>query len=76
MGVVMVFSLVSAVQEKVGELLDNEVTAAAEQAEQEAKQKEEVGIAGIETHTISIHSLITYCIVALYLKLKISQNVP
>lgn len=41
LGVVMVFSLVSAVQEKVGELLDNEVTAAAEQAEQEAKQKEE-----------------------------------
>lgn len=62
MGVVMVFSLVSAVQEKVGEMLDSEVTAAAEQAEQEAKQKEEVGIAGIETRIISIHSLITYCI--------------
>ena len=58
----MVFSLVSAVQEKVGELLDNEVTAAAEQAEQEAKQKEEVSIAGVDTHTILIHSLITYCI--------------
>ena len=62
MGVVMVFSLVSAVQEKVGEMLDNEVTAAAEQAEQEAKQKEEVSITGVDTHIISIHSLITYCI--------------
>lgn len=43
----MVFSLVSAVQEKVGEMLDSEVTAAAaaaEQKEQEIKQKEEVGI--------------------------------
>lgn len=76
MGAVMVFSLVSAVQEKVGEMLDSEVMAAAEQAEQEAKQKEEVGIAGIETHTISIYSLITYCIVGLYVKLKFSQNVP
>ena len=38
----MVFSLVSAVQEKLGEMLDDEVTAKADQKEQEAKQKEEV----------------------------------
>lgn len=41
LGVVMVFSLVSAVQEKLGEMLDDEATAKADQKEQEAKQKEE-----------------------------------
>ena len=58
MGVVMVFSLVSTVQEKVGEMLDNEVTAAAEQAEQEAKQKEEVSITGIRRHTYNTYSFL------------------
>ena len=42
LGVVMVFSLVSAIQEKLGEMLDNEVKAKTYQKEQEAKQKEEV----------------------------------
>lgn len=39
----MVFSLVSSVQEKLGEMLDSEASAAAavEQTEQEAQKKEE-----------------------------------
>ena len=41
----MVFSLVSSVQEKLGEMLDTEVTAAAaaEQTKEETKKAEEVG---------------------------------
>ena len=51
----MVFSLVSAVQEKVGEMLDSEVTAAAaEQKAEEIKQKEKVGIADVEIQCYNI----------------------
>lgn len=38
----MVFTLVSTVQEKLRDMLDNEAIAAAEQKEQETKPKEEV----------------------------------
>ena len=41
----MVFSLVSAVQEKLGEMLDNDMRAIAEQIEQQTmKDKKEVSI--------------------------------
>ena len=53
----MVFSLVSSVQEKLGEILDSEASAAAaalEQTEQETEKEEEVSVTIVTDECLNI----------------------